>query len=58
MEGGIGAEAFVRLIQAVRKSGYAFFPLDEIRKILEQRELVSRRFEMKLLPGRAVPCAA
>ena len=57
MEGGIGAEAFVRLIQAVRKSGYTFLLLDEIRKILEKRELVSRRFEMKLLPGRAVPCA-
>ena len=58
MEGGIGAEAFAHLIQAVRKSGYTFLSLDEIRKILERRELVSRRFEMKLLPGRAVPCAA
>lgn len=57
MEGGIGAEAFAHLIQAVRKSGYTFLSLDEIRKILERRELVARRFETTLIPGRAVPCA-
>ncbi len=57
MEGGIGAEAFAHLIQDIRISGYTFLPLNGIHKILEQRELVSRRFEMKLLPGRAVLCA-
>jgi len=57
MEGGIGSEAFARLIQAIRISGYTFLRLNEIQKILQESKLVSRRFQMELLPGRAVPCA-
>jgi undecaprenyl phosphate-alpha-L-ara4FN deformylase len=57
MEGGIGAETFVRLLRAVRKSDYAILPLGEIVPMIPRKELVSRRFRMELLPGRAVPCA-
>jgi peptidoglycan/xylan/chitin deacetylase (PgdA/CDA1 family) len=57
MEGGSGAEAFVRLLRAVRKSDYAVLPLGEIVPLLQREKLVSRRFRLELLPGRAVPCA-
>lgn len=57
MEGGIGAETFVRLLRAVRKSDYEILPLGEIVLMIQRNELVSRRFRLELLPGRAVPCA-
>lgn len=57
MEGGIGAEPFVRLLRAVKKSDYTMLPLGEIVPFVRRKELVSRRFRLELLPGRAVPCA-
>lgn len=57
MEGGIGAEAFVRLLKAALGSGYDILPLRAILPKLNPVELVTRRFRMALLPGRAVPCA-
>jgi undecaprenyl phosphate-alpha-L-ara4FN deformylase len=57
MEGGIGAEPFTRLVRAIQKSDYTILPLGGIRQILRPKDLVSRRFRMELLPGRAVPCA-
>jgi undecaprenyl phosphate-alpha-L-ara4FN deformylase len=57
MEGGIGAEAFVRLLRAVREIDYTILPLGEIVPVIPREKLVSRRFRLELLPGRAVPCA-
>ena len=57
MEGGIGAEPFVRLLRAVKKSDYTMLPLGGIVPFVQRKELVSRRFRLELLPGRAVPCA-
>jgi undecaprenyl phosphate-alpha-L-ara4FN deformylase len=57
MEGGIGAEPFVRLLRAVRNSGYTMLPLGEIVPFVKRNGLISRRFRLELLPGRAVPCA-
>ena len=57
MEGGIGAEPFTRLLRDIQKSDYTILPLGGIRQILRPKDLVSRRFRMELLPGRAVPCA-
>jgi len=57
MEGGIGAEPFVRLLRAVKKSDYTMIPLGEIVPFVQRKELVSRRFRLELLPGRAVLCA-
>jgi undecaprenyl phosphate-alpha-L-ara4FN deformylase len=57
MEGGIGAEPFVRLLRAVRKSGYAMLPLGEIVPFIQREALATRRFRLALLPGRAAPCA-
>lgn len=57
MEGGIGAEPFARLVRAIQKTDYTIISLDGIRQILRSKDLVSRRFRMERLPGRAVPCA-
>jgi peptidoglycan/xylan/chitin deacetylase (PgdA/CDA1 family) len=57
MEGGIGADAFVRLLRSAAASGYDILPLREILPRLEPAKLTTRRFRMALLPGRAVPCA-
>jgi undecaprenyl phosphate-alpha-L-ara4FN deformylase len=57
MEGGIGAETFIRLLRAVKESDYTVLPLGAIVPFVRRKELVSRRFRMELLPGRAVPCA-
>ncbi|MCX5820717.1 MAG: polysaccharide deacetylase family protein [Deltaproteobacteria bacterium] len=57
MEGGIGAEPFVRLLRAVQKSDYTMLPLGGIVPFVQREKLVSRRFRLELLPGRAVPCA-
>jgi undecaprenyl phosphate-alpha-L-ara4FN deformylase len=57
MEGGIGAEPFIRLLRAVKKSVCTVLPLGEIVPLLQRKKLISRRFRLELLPGRAVPCA-
>jgi len=57
MEGGIGAEAFVRVLKAAAKCRYDILTLEAILPLLQKDELASRRFRMELLPGRAVPCA-
>jgi undecaprenyl phosphate-alpha-L-ara4FN deformylase len=57
MEGGMGAEPFVRLLRAIKKSDYTILPLAGIVPWVQRKKLVTRRYRMALLPGRAVPCA-
>lgn len=57
MEGGIGAEPFVRILQAAAGSRYEILPLHEILPLLTLKDLTTRKYRMELLPGRAVPCA-
>jgi len=57
MEGGIGADAFVRVLRAAAKYHYDILPLGAILPFLQKKELDRRRFRMELLPGRAAPCA-
>jgi peptidoglycan/xylan/chitin deacetylase (PgdA/CDA1 family) len=57
MEGGLGADAFVHLLRAIRESDYNILTLREIRRFLRPEELANRRFRLELLPGRAVRCA-
>jgi undecaprenyl phosphate-alpha-L-ara4FN deformylase len=57
VEGGLMGDRFVRLIHSVKKMNYRFLPLGEILPLLERRTLTSRRFNMRLLPGRSVACA-
>jgi len=56
-EGGIWSSNFVDLIAQVKKAGYRFATLSEIRKLLPADELAVRKYRMELLPGRSVPCA-
>jgi undecaprenyl phosphate-alpha-L-ara4FN deformylase len=57
VEGGVMAEIFIRLIHAAREMGYRLMPLGDILPLLDRESLVTRRFRLELLPGRAVPCA-
>ncbi|MCE5262897.1 MAG: polysaccharide deacetylase family protein [Deltaproteobacteria bacterium] len=57
MEGGIGGEAFLRLLRAAVRARYEILPLQAILSLLPKNQLASRKFRMALLPGRAVPCA-
>lgn len=57
VEGGIMAEHFVRLVQAVKRLEYRLLPLGELVSLLDRESLVTRRFHMQLLSGRSVPCA-
>jgi len=57
VEGGMAGETFLHLIEAVKKKGYRFVPLHEIMQMLDRQTLMTRRFEMTLIPGRSVPCA-
>ena len=57
VEGGIWGSHFIDLIEQVRKAGYRFTTLSEIRKMLSLDELAVRKYRMELLPGRSVPCA-
>jgi undecaprenyl phosphate-alpha-L-ara4FN deformylase len=57
VEGGCWSEPFLHLIHAVKKSDYRFLPLCDILRLLDRGALITRRFQMRLLPGRSVPCA-
>jgi len=57
MEGGVGAEVFADLLGETGKRGYAIVPLSRIREHLRPADLPVRSFRMRLLPGRAFPCA-
>jgi undecaprenyl phosphate-alpha-L-ara4FN deformylase len=57
VEGGIWSEPFLDLIHSVKKSEYRFLPLCDILKLLDRQTLMTRRFHLRLLPGRSVPCA-
>lgn len=57
VEGGLASETFLHLIHAVKKSEYRFLPLCDILQLLDREALITRRFHLRLLPGRSVPCA-
>jgi undecaprenyl phosphate-alpha-L-ara4FN deformylase len=57
VEGGIWSSHFIDLIGQIKKAGYRFATLSEIRKLLPADELAIRKYRMELLPGRSVPCA-
>jgi peptidoglycan/xylan/chitin deacetylase (PgdA/CDA1 family) len=57
VEGGIWSSHFIELLEQVKKAGYRFTALSEIRKLLPVDKLTVRKYRMELLPGRAVPCA-
>ncbi len=57
VEGGLMGERFVHLIHAVKEMNYHFLPLGEILPLLDRKKLTSRRFNLRLLPGRSVACA-
>ena len=57
VEGGQWSEAFLHLIHAVKKSDYRFLTLCDILKHFDREALMTRRFQLRLLPGRSVPCA-
>jgi len=57
VEGGLASRPFLHLIHAVKKSEYRILPLCDILKRLDRQALITRRFHLRLLPGRSVPCA-
>ncbi len=57
VEGGIMAGRFTGLLRAVKHQGYRFLPLGEILPLLDRSRLPSRRFALRLLPGRSAVCA-
>ena len=57
VEGGLASRPFLHLIHAVKKSEYRILPLCDILQRLDRQALITRRFHLRLLPGRSVPCA-
>ena len=57
VEGGIWSSPFIDLLEQIKKMGYRFTTLSEIRKLLPVDKLAVRKYRMELLPGRSVPCA-
>ena len=57
VEGGLASGPFLHLIHAVKKSEYRILPLCDILQRLDRQALITRRFHLRLLPGRSVPCA-
>ncbi|MCK9363362.1 MAG: polysaccharide deacetylase family protein [Syntrophales bacterium] len=57
VEGGIMADNFIALIEAIKKMDYRFVRLGEMISLLDRAELPRRRFRLELLPGRSVACA-
>jgi undecaprenyl phosphate-alpha-L-ara4FN deformylase len=57
VEGGPMGERFVSLIRAVKAMDYRILPLGEIVPLLDRGTLTTRRFRLRLLPGRSVACA-
>lgn len=57
VEGGLASEPFRHLIHAVKEREYRFLPLCDILQKLDRDALITRRFDLRLLPGRSAPCA-
>ncbi len=57
VEGGIWSSHFIALLEQVKRSGYRFTTLSEIRNMLPVDKLKVRKYRMELLPGRSAPCA-
>ena len=57
VEGGIMADHFTALLNAIKKLDYRFVRLGEMVHLLNRAELPVRRFRLELLPGRSVKCA-
>ena len=57
VEGGIWSSPFIDLLEQIKKMGYRFTTLSEIRKLLPVDKLAVRKYRMELLSGRSVPCA-
>ena len=57
VEGGIWSSYFIQLLEQVKRSGYRFTTLSEIRKLLPADQLTVRKYRMELIPGRSAPCA-
>ena len=57
VEGGIMADHFTALLNAIKKLDYRFVRLGEMVRLLRRAELPVRRFRLELLPGRSVKCA-
>jgi undecaprenyl phosphate-alpha-L-ara4FN deformylase len=57
VEGGPWRDAFIELIRAAKKKEYRFLPLCEILQQVNRDSLITRRYRMKLISGRSVPCA-
>jgi peptidoglycan/xylan/chitin deacetylase (PgdA/CDA1 family) len=57
VEGGIWSNHFMELIEQVKRAGYSFMTLSEIRKLLPVDKLTVRKYRMDLLPGRSFQCA-
>jgi undecaprenyl phosphate-alpha-L-ara4FN deformylase len=57
VEGGLMGEHFIRLIREARKMDYRLLPLCDILPYLDRQTLATRRFSLRMLPGRSVPCA-
>jgi peptidoglycan/xylan/chitin deacetylase (PgdA/CDA1 family) len=57
VEGGLRGGDFIRLIHTLKASDYRLLPLGDLKPHLDRASLVTRRFRMKLLEGRSVPCA-
>lgn len=57
VEGGMGEPHFVRLLNAVKSMGYDIKTLGEIKNFLKVSALTVRKYQLALLPGRAVACA-
>jgi hypothetical protein len=56
-EGGIWSGYFMDLMQGVLLQQYRVLPLSAIKELWMTGDWPVRRFRMKLLPGRSVPCA-
>ena len=57
VEGGIGSQSFIDLLEKISKLDYQFLLLSQMRELLEPETLLMRKYRMELLPGRSVPCA-
>jgi peptidoglycan/xylan/chitin deacetylase (PgdA/CDA1 family) len=57
VEGGRMSESFLHLIHAAKKLEYRIMPLCGIHPLLDQKNMITRRFRLQLLSGRSVSCA-
>ncbi|MBN2570450.1 MAG: polysaccharide deacetylase family protein [Deltaproteobacteria bacterium] len=57
VEGGIWSRHFIELLEKIKNTDYRILPLSEIKELLKCKTLPVRKYRMRLLPGRAAPCA-